>query len=269
MTPFLCITCGTQFAATLTPPGRCPTCDDERQYVPPGGQQWTTLDDLRRAHRNVLTQEEPGLHVVHPQPKAGIGQRAFLIQTPAGNLLWDCVPLLDAATVAAINRLGGLAAVAVSHPHYYSAMVEWSHAFGRVPVYVHEADARWVMRPDPVVTPWAGVTKQLFGGLTLVHTGGHFDGFQVLHWPAGAAGRGALLCGDQPFVCADRRWVSFMSSYPNLIPLGPAAVRRVADRLAPLAFDRLYGAFPDQLVLNDAKGAVERSAARYVAAVHD
>ena len=166
--------------------------------------------------------------------------------------------------MAAVAGLGGLAGVAVSHPHYYSTMVDWSHAFGRVPVYVHRDDARWVMRPDPVVGFWAGDVRALFGGLGLVRTGGHFDGFQVLHWPAGAGGRGVLLAGDQPYVCADRRWVSFMYSYPNLVPLGPAAVRRVVAALRPLTFDRLYGAFPGQVVDTDAKGAVERSVARYL-----
>ncbi len=143
-------------------------------------------------------------------------------------------------------------------------MIEWSHAFGKVPVHVHRFDERWVMRPDPVVAPWEGETKPLFGGLTLVKTGGHFDGFQVLHWPAGAGGKGVLLPGDQPYVCADRRWVSFMYSYPNLIPLGAAAVRQIVRSLEPLTFDRIYGAFPEQVVGRDAKAAVGRSAERYL-----
>jgi hypothetical protein len=264
MTHFVCVTCGTQFAATAKEPDACPICLDERQYVGPGGQQWTTLDAYRKTHENVFAEEEPGLHSIHPRPKAGIGQRAFLLRTKEGNVLWDCVPTLDDATVAAVKRFGGLAAVAVSHPHYYTSMVEWSHAFGKVPVHVHKLDAKWVMRPDPVVTVWEGDTKSLPGGLTLAKTGGHFDGFQVLHWPGGAGGGGVLLCGDQPYVCADRRWVSFMRSYPNLIPLGPAAIRQVVACLEPFAFDRLYGAFPEQVVSADAKGVVGRSADRYL-----
>jgi hypothetical protein len=261
---FICVTCGTQYPATETPPTICPICTDERQYVGPRGQAWTTLREYRQTHQNVIAEEEPGLHSIHPQPKAGIGQRAFLIRTPTGNLLWDCVPPLDDATIAAVGKLGGLAAIAVSHPHYYTTMVEWSHAFGKVPVHIHRLDAGWVARPDGVVGFWDGEAMPLFGGLTLVKTGGHFDGFQVLHWPAGADGRGVLLSGDQPYVCADRRWVSFMWSYPNLIPLGPAAVRRVVAALEPFAFDRLYGAFPDQLVEQDARAAVWRSADRYL-----
>jgi hypothetical protein len=267
MTHFICVTCGTQFAATATEPDGCLICQDERQYVGPDGPTWTTLDAYRNTHKNLLAEEEPGLHSIHPRPKAGIGQRAFLVRTPEGNLLWDCVPPLDHATVAAIRQLGGLAGIAVSHPHYYSTMVDWSIAFGRVPVYLHRLDARWVMRPDDAIEFWEGETKSLFGGLTLVKTGGHFDGFQVLHWPAGAGGRGALLAGDQPYVCMDRRWVSFMYSYPNLIPLGPAAVRQVVESLRPFTFDRLHGAFPDQAVATDAKAAVERSATRYLSRI--
>lgn len=264
MTHFICVTCGMQFVAAPKEPDRCPVCEDERQYVGHGGQAWTTLGAYRESHRNAFAEAEPGLHTVHPQPRAGIGQRAFVVRTAAGNLLWDCVPPLDDATVAEVKKLGGLAGVAVSHPHYYTTMVEWSHAFGRVPVHIHQLDAKWVLRPDPVVTVWDGEAKPLFGGLTLVKTGGHFDGYQVLHWPGGAGGKGVLLAGDQPFVCQDRRWVSFMWSYPNLIPLGPAAVRQVAASLRPFAFDRLYGAFPGQLIPAGAKAAVDRSAARYL-----
>src|SRR5438067_1302812 len=150
--------------------------------------------------------------------------------------------LKQSAGAAAAVALG--LAGAVSHPHYYTTMVEWSHAFGRVPVYIHALDARWVMRPDDVIQPWDGPSKPLFGRLTLVNTGGHFDGFQVLHWPAGAGGRGVLLSGDQPQVCQDRRWVSFMYSYPNMVPLPAAAIRRIVAALRPFAFDRIHGAFP-------------------------
>jgi hypothetical protein len=260
---FICVTCGIQFAATEGPPGNCPVCDDERQYVGHGGQQWTTLDDYRKTHRNVIA-EEAGLYSIRPTPKAGIGQRAFLVRTAEGNLLWDCVGPLDDATVEAVRKLGGLAGIAVSHPHYYTTMVEWSHAFGKVPIHLHKNDAKWVMRPDDVIQFWEGATKPLFGGLTLVNTGGHFDGYQVLHWPDGAGGKGVLLCGDQPFVCQDRRWVSFMYSYPNFIPLGAGAIRQVVERLKPFAYDQIQGAFVGQVVAADAKGVVGRSAERYL-----
>jgi hypothetical protein len=266
-THFICVTCGSQFAATPQPPAHCPICEDERQYVGHAGQQWTTLDGYRKTHKNVFAEQEPNLHTILPEPKAGIGQRAFLVRTGDGNVLWDCVPPLDDATIKRVTQLGGIKAIAVSHPHYYTTMIEWSKAFGDVPIYLHKLDAQWVMRPDDRIKFWDGATKPLVGGLTLVHTAGHFDGFQVLHWPAGAGGKGVLLAGDQPAVCQDRRWVTFMYSYPNMIPLGPSAIRRIATALKPFAFDRLYSAFADQMVMTDAKAAVERSAARYLRAI--
>jgi hypothetical protein len=208
----ICVTCATQFAESEAPPERCPICEDERQYVNPDGQQWTTLEALRSTYKNVIEQEEAGLYSINTEPKFGIGQRAFLIRTPEGNVLWDCVALLDDATIARIEELGGVAEIAVSHPHYYSTMVEWSRAFGGAPIHIHEAERPWVMRPDPCIRFWKGRILELRGGLRLVSTGGHFEGYQVLHWPSGAEGRGALMAGDQPQICMDPEQVSFMYS---------------------------------------------------------
>jgi glyoxylase-like metal-dependent hydrolase (beta-lactamase superfamily II) len=265
-TPYICVTCGTQFAATERAPERCPICDDERQYVGWDGQRWTTLENLARDYHNVIRAEEPGLTGIGTHPRFAIGQRALLVQTPGGNILWDCISLLDEPTIAAVRALGGIAAIAISHPHYYSCMVEWARAFD-APVYLHAADRAWVMRPDPALDFWEGEARELGDGLTLLHCGGHFAGGTVLHWAAGAEGRGALLSGDILQVVQDRRYVSFMYSYPNLIPLPAATVRRIADAVAPYAFDRLYGAWWGRVVQEDAKAAVARSAARYIAAL--
>ncbi len=264
MPAFICVTCGTQFAPTPAPPARCPVCEDERQYVGHGGQQWTTPEELRRDHRAVVRPIEPGLTGIGVEPSFAIGQRALLVQAPGGNVLWDCVSLLDDPTVAAVRALGGIAAIAISHPHYYGAMVEWAQAFD-APIFLHEAERPWVLRPDPLVRFWDGETRVLGAGLTLIRCGGHFPGGQVLHWAAGAAGRGALLTGDIITVVADRRRVSFMYSYPNLLPLPAAAVRRIAAAVAPFPFDRLYGAWWDRVVPADGAGVVRRSAERYVA----
>ena len=264
MPHFICVTCGTQFAETPTPPPNCPICDDERQYVPPAGQQWTTPDELRRTHRNRFREAEPGLLGIGTEPKFAIGQRALLVPSPGGNVLWDCVSLIDDETVRAVRERGGLAAVAVSHPHYYSAMVDWSRAFGGVPVYLHAADREWVMRPDPAIVFWEGETRAIGPDLTLVRCGGHFPGGTVLHWAGGSGGKGSLLSGDILQVTADRRWVSFMYSYPNYIPLSEAVVRRVAGAVEPFAFERIHGAWWDLSIERDGKAAVARSVERYV-----
>ena len=174
--------------------------------------------------------------------------------------------LIDEATIAAVEALGGLSAIAISHPHYYSSMVAWHDAFN-APIYLHAADREWVMRPDPGIVFWDGETHELQEGLTLLRLGGHFPGGTVLHWAAGAEGRGALLSGDILQVVSDRRYVSFMYSYPNLIPLPAEVVRRIAGAVEPYAFDRIYGAWWDRVVRSGAKEAVARSADRYIAAL--
>jgi hypothetical protein len=251
----------------VRPPAGCAICLDDRQYVPPGGQRWTTLAELRRTHRNVLTPVEPGLTSIRTAPAFAIHHNGMLVETEDGCVVWDCNSLIDDETVAALGRRGEVKAIAVSHPHFYTAMVEWSRALGGVPIYLHAADARWIARPDPAIVLWGGTPPRLPGGLALVNTGGHFPGSQVLHWPAGAGGRGAVLVGDDPSVCADRRWVTFMHSFPNHIPLGAAAAERVAAALRPLAFDRLYGWRPELVIAEDAKACVERSLERHVGAL--
>jgi hypothetical protein len=266
----ICATCGTQFAASDDTPPSCPICHDARQYLPPGGQRWTTLDALRRTHRNAWQRLAPDLYGVGTEPRFAIGQRALLVRTPGGNVLWDCIALLDDATIDIVRALGGLRAIAISHPHYYTTMVEWAHAFG-CPVYLHADDRAHVVRPDPALRFWEGETCDFtevgVAGMTLVRCGGHFEGGTVLHWDAGAGGRGALLTGDILQVVPDRRWVSFMRSYPNLIPLDAASVRRIAAAVEPYAYERLYGAWWDMHVEHDAKGAVARSVERYLAAL--
>lgn len=266
MEHFICKTCGTQFPATAVPPEHCPICEDERQYIGWDGQQWTILAELQRNHHNKIEDEEPNLTGIGTTPGFAIGQRALLVQTPQGNLLWDCITLLDEPTKEAVTKLGGINAIAISHPHYYSSMIEWAQVFD-APIYLHAADQQWVMRPDPAVEFWAGETKSLWDDLTLIRGGGHFAGGTMLHWPAGADGAGVLLTGDIIQVVSDRRWVSFMYSYPNLIPLPAKKVNEIVTAVSPYNFDRIYGAWWGRVVRNDAKTAVSRSAERYIAAL--
>ncbi|MGI8967525.1 MAG: MBL fold metallo-hydrolase [Chloroflexota bacterium] len=258
----ICVTCGTQFAETDHPPESCPICTDERQYVGWDGQQWTTLGDLQADHRHDIRELEPDLQGIGAEPSFAIGQRALLVQSPAGNVLWDCISLLDDATITAVRDLGGIAAIAISHPHFYSSMVEWAHTFD-APIYLHADDHQWVMRPDPAIHFWEGETLALHDGITLIRCGGHFAGGTVLHWPNGMRGQGALLSGDIIQVVPDRRWVSFMRSYPNLIPLPAKAVRQIVDAVAPFSFERIYGAWWERVVASDGKAALQRSAERY------
>jgi hypothetical protein len=265
-TCWICVTCGVEYPPSDAAPAQCPICADERQYVGLSGQRWTTLDEMRTSHRNDMGGEEDGVWWIRSTPSFAIGQRAYLVQTSEGNLLWDCITLMDDATIRWVREHGGVRAIAISHPHYYSAMIEWSHAFGDCPIWLHEDDRGWVVRPGDAVRHWTGEAQSLFGGLTLVRCGGHFDGYQVLHWPAGAGGKGVIFAGDQPQVCMDRRWVTFMYSYPNWIPFDAKTVTAITQKLEPLPFDRLYGAFGRNLP-QDAKATIQRSRDRYLEAI--
>jgi glyoxylase-like metal-dependent hydrolase (beta-lactamase superfamily II) len=177
------------------------------------------------------------------------------------------VSLIDEGAIQQIRSLGGISAIAISHPHYYTAMLEWSRVFDAVPVYIHADDRRWVMRPGPAIVFWEGETQELGKGLTLIRCGGHFDGGTVLHWAEGASGKGALLTGDIVQVTPDRRYVSFMYSYPNYIPLNARQIEKIAQALAPYPFEKIFGAWWNQNVSSDGKAALARSVDRYLRAI--
>jgi hypothetical protein len=268
MPNFICVTCGIQYPESEQPPAHCLICEDERQYVNPNGQFWTTLDKLHQEHKNTIERIEPNLHRIKSEPKVALGQYAHLIQTPNGNVLWDCITLLDDTTVSAIKALGGVKAIALSHPHYYSTIVEWSRAFDNAPIYVHALDRPWIVRPDRSIVLWEGETEPILDGLTIIHCGGHFDGSAVLHWRDGAEGRGVLLTGDTIDIVTDTRYVTFMYSYPNQIPLSPSKIRGIVRAVEPFEFDRLYEAFGAVMPTNG-KANVIKSADRYIRAITD
>jgi len=263
MPNYLCVTCGTQYPASDEPPAHCPICEDERQYVNPNGQQWTTLEALRPDHHLVIEPVEPHLYHLKPEPKVGIGQYAHLVQTPHGNILWDCVPYIDDAAIDAINALGGISAIAISHPHFHTTMVEWSRAFHNAPIYIHEGNRVDVVQPDTAIHYWDGATVSPLEGIMLIHCGGHFLGSAVLHWQDGAEGRGVILTSDTIYIVADPRYATFMYSYPNDIPLPVSKVRRIMAAIEPFAFDRAYAGF-GAVMNTDAKAKINASAERYI-----
>src|SRR5437868_7946122 len=168
MENFICVQCGVQFSQTADPPSRCPICQDERQFVRHGGQQWTTLKELMLYHHNRFEEEAPQLLGIGTEPEFAIGQRALLVQSTAGNLLWDCISLLDDKTIAAVKARGGIRAIAISHPHFYSSMVEWAECFD-VQIFLHAEDRQWVMRKSARVGFWNGTTLALLDNLAPVH----------------------------------------------------------------------------------------------------
>ena len=262
MTAWICATCGVQHSDTSEAPVTCAICEDERQYVGTSGQSWTTMEELATRHTVVVRQEEADLFGIGLEPSFGIGQRALLVRTPSGNVLWDCIPLLDEKAAARIAELGGIAAICASHPHFYGAYVDFAQAFG-ARVYLPRADAGWIRRASEHVELFEEEAEPL-PGVTVARIGGHFDGAAVLHWAVGGDGRGALLTGDTVQVVPDRGWVSFMWSYPNLIPLDVATVEDIARKVARFEFDRVYGGWWGRVIERGGSRAIARSAARYV-----
>lgn len=264
-TNYICETCGTQFAPSDGPPTTCPICEDERQYVGWEGQRWTTHEGLAR-HHSLRIGEDDGLFAIDMTGSFGIPQRMFLLPTAAGNILWECVSLVTAEAVARLRERGGVDRIIISHPHFYSSMVEWSEALGDVPILLNAADKAWVQRRSRTIEFWRGDTLPLGGGVTLVRTGGHFPGSTVLHWENGVRGRGAMFVGDSPQVAQNRRSVSFMYSYPNYIPMRASDVHEMQARLAPFDYEDVYGYSWGRNIIGGARTAVTASFQRFFAA---
>ncbi len=244
----------------------CPICLDERQYVGWDGQQWTTLAELASAgHRGRIDEEGPGVIGIGAEPRhrdrpAGTAGHA----RPAGNVLWDMITYLDDELIRQVRELGGVSAIAISHPHFYGSMIECAHAFG-APVYIHANDREWVARPDPAVEFWDGDTRQIGDGLTLINLGVHFDGGQVLHWADGEGGRwradvrrhrhGGARTGAGSASC---------TATPTSSRSVRHVIRRALSLLEPYPFERVYGAWWRRVVAADGTAAVQRSAERYL-----
>ena len=263
MPVWICATCANHYPDRESPPRECVICSDERQWVPSSGQRWTTAAELASGgHRSDVREVEPGLLGIGTHPPVAIGQRALVIKTPRGNLLWDPPGFLDEQAVARVRDIGGLLAVTASHPHFYGSIVEWSHAFGAV-ILLPEVDAHWLTRPDPAVRTWSG-SLEVLPGVTLVQCGGHFPGSAVAHWADGADGAGVLLTGDTIFVTPGEDRVTFVWSAPNRLPLPERAVRGVVEAVRPYRFDRIYGGWWQPVVHTGAREILEASAGRYI-----
>ncbi len=259
----ICETCGTQYADTPEPPTHCPVCADERQYIGWRGQRWTTHDALAQRY-SLRIADDDGLLGIALADEFAIPQRALLLPTDAGNILWECVSLVTPEAVAALRAHGGVDLIVISHPHFYSAMVEWSQALGGVPIVLHEADVGWVMRQAPQIEYWCGDTKRLSDNVTLIRCGGHFPGSTALHWRTGPTPGGALFPGDALQVAGDRRHVGFMYSYPNYIPMKTSDVRAMRERLAPFEFEQVFGFSWGRNISSGGRAAVDASFRRHI-----
>lgn len=258
----LCSTCGTQFPPGEPLPELCPICNDDRQYVNLNGQSWTELVAVNKNYGLKVNRLHDNLYDLTMAPGFGIGQRAFLIITPEGNILWDCIPLISEAVIEFIKGKGGLTAIAFSHPHYYSTMNEWAAIFN-CPVFIHKNDGEYIVYKGDHIRLWEGNNKTLPGGVTIHHTGGHFAGSCVLHVPS-VSPKGALLVGDTMQIALSKRHIAVMYSYPNHIMLPKNEFLSFHKKTVGLDFDLMYGAFAWQNLTENAKVIFDMSMQRYL-----
>lgn len=257
----ICTACGTKFSDESTLPEFCPICEDDRQYVPNDVQTWTSSDELAKNHHVEIREINEHLYELKISPEFAIGQRALLVLAPDGNILWDCIPLLDKAVIEFINSRGGLKAIAFSHPHFYSNMNDWGREFA-CPIYIHQADERWIFGKPEKVKLWSGFEKELWDGIKIHNIGGHFAGSSILHIPF-LSPTGTILCGDTFVVSPSKKHLSVMHSYPNKIPLPISEVERVKQRMTPIKFDTLHAWHTTQSIETEAKPILESSLQRY------
>lgn len=257
----ICSACGTQFPPGSQNMNSCPICEDSRQFVPESGQTWTTEEELINNNSVRVRKVNDKLYELTIIPSFAIGQRAFLILSGNGNILWDCIPLLNETTIDFIKAKGGIKAIAFSHPHYYSNMNDWAETFN-CPVFIHEADEQWVFNKSNRIRFWPGKEKELWDGIKIVNIGGHFPGSSILHIPFLSA-QGTILCGDTLYISRSKKHIAVMHSYPNQIPLPLDEVRRIKERLETINFDTMHGAFEFQNLGKNVKSILTNSMQKY------
>jgi glyoxylase-like metal-dependent hydrolase (beta-lactamase superfamily II) len=256
----MCTECGIQYPEDYTD-NLCLICEDERQSVPPSGQSWTTHEKLLENHSVKIKKINENLYEFVMTPRFSIGQRALFIISESGNILWDCIPLLDVGIIEFIKAKGGLRAVAFSHPHYYSNMKMWAEAFN-CKIYIHEKDKEWIVNGGSFIELWNGSNIQLWDELSLHNIGGHFEGSSVIEIPW-MSENGTLLIGDTMYLSPSMKHFATMRSYPNRIPLPFSEIKRIEKRLEEINFDTIYGFYSYQNVEKNAREIVKQSFDRY------
>jgi hypothetical protein len=258
----ICSTCGTAYPEQPAPE-TCIICLDERQWVPAKGQIWISAEDIPQTHSVKLNRLQDRLYEMEINPMFAIGQRALLILSEQGNVLWDCIPLLDELTTAFIRSKGGLKAICFSHPHFYSNMNDWAESFD-CPIYIHKNDAEHIMIRGERVQLWEGDELALWDGMKIMLIGGHFAGSSILRVPF-LSEKGTIICGDSLFLSPSKKHFSVVYSSPNRIPLPLAEMRRIKKRFDAISFDSFYGYIKTQNLKEGVKDIFERSMNRYFA----
>lgn len=257
----ICTTCGTQMTLGFDKNSNCPICSEERQYIPDRGQTWTTHQKLQSNHIVKNLQLSENLYEFTIDSTFGIGQRALMVISDEGNILWDCIPLLNEKVIEFIKAKGGLKAIAFSHPHFYSNMNDWADVFD-CPILIHKNDAEHIMVKGKHLNLWEGDELELWDGMKLFLIGGHFAGSSILHVPYLSKG-GSIICGDTLFLSPNKQHFSVVWSSPNRMPLPLIEIRRIQARLEGIPFDAFYGYIGIQNLTENVKEILRKSFVRY------
>jgi hypothetical protein len=257
----ICTACGTQFPKNSSVE-ICTICAEERQYIPEKGQSWTTQQILSATHKNKIIKINENLFEIKIEPNFAIGQRALLVISKSGNILWDCIPLLDTDTINFINKKGGLNAIAFSHPHYYSNMNDWARVFN-CPIHIHKNDEEYITDKSENIKLWDGDDITLIDDIKIHNIGGHFKGSSVLVIST-MSKLGTMLTGDTLYLSPTKKHFAIMYSYPNRIPLPLSEIQRIKRRFNNIKFDSIYGFYSYQNLTENAREILEKSLERYL-----
>ncbi|BBN04693.1 hypothetical protein MPTK1_3g06910 [Marchantia polymorpha subsp. ruderalis] len=264
----VCGHCGTMFGVGKAR-GDCVICTDDRQLgLLPWGQSWGTYSQLRRLEAPLLLRNaERDLVEISYTTKR---QRCFLILNPLGNILWGSTTFLDDAAIVTIKKLGGIRAIAVSHPHELFGYAKWAVTF-QCPVYIHERDKNLVVHNTEFIETWDGEELALCSQIKLIRLGGHYDGGAILHWTNNGLdqdGKGVILCADMLQVGEDGQTVSSMRSYHNFIPISESDVQRIIWKLLSVEYERLYASGNIRDLPVNAKVLTNLSLEKYACVIH-
>ncbi|MBD3617082.1 MAG: MBL fold metallo-hydrolase [Gracilimonas sp.] len=256
----ICATCGTKYPADFNEE-QCLICEDDRQYVPFGGQKWTSDSDLAQKHRVKIKQLKTNVFELIVDPVFAIGQRAILVLSKSGNILWDCIPLLDENVIEFIRGKGGIQAIAISHPHYYSNMKDWAETFD-CPILLPKSEKDFIVNSTDKIQFWTADKVDFWEDIQLIRIGGHFPGSSIL-WLPKLNGKGIMLCGDTFNLSLSMKHFSVMYSYPNRIPLPIKDIEGIKKKIRKIEFDEIYGFWPYQNLVTEAKKILIQSLKRY------
>jgi glyoxylase-like metal-dependent hydrolase (beta-lactamase superfamily II) len=300
----ICKTCGTQYSIKdwneLNPKNTCKPCLDPRQYVPEQGQQWSKASEWlisssstnEKQFRFELIEEKNDarlIRIITKNTNVGIGETPFIILTKYGIVIWDCCALYNSNLFESIKKISkdyqlSIVGIAISHPHFYTSSLTWAKAL-QTKIFISHLDKQWFQRINEglakdLVVFFDSETYNLLPGITIIRCGGHFDGSCVLHWDRQKAGTpatiiqaaskdklpftGAVFCSDTFGPGMDRKTITFMWSYPNMIPLPPKDVLQIWHSMQPFQFDEIIGAWPGKYVDKDARANLLRSAKLFV-----